>query len=286
MTLKFAKFHGNGNDFVLIDEYSERKIRENRKSSFSKILCSRRFGIGADGVIFLQKNSKLKMRLFNPDGSEGEMCGSGMRCFVKYVLDKGYVSSPEIKISTLAGEFTAKLYPKGRTNWIEVNMGKPKFSCAEIPAEDEGEFKQEINGFTVYACNTGVPHAVIFVEDLGKIDINKVAPQIRHSDFFPQGANVNFVELHGKKIKIRTYERGVERETYSCGTGATASAAIAHKNYCMERKIDVKTIGGPLKIILDEDVKMIGPAEKVFIGEIEREKLWESCYHQKLPIEL
>ncbi|HIH03931.1 MAG TPA: diaminopimelate epimerase, partial [Methanoregulaceae archaeon] len=138
-----------------------------------------------------------------------------------------------------------------------------------IPALGEGEYLEEIDGFKVRAANTGVPHAVVFVEDLDGVDLEAVAPAIRHHPSFPEGANVNFVQVTGPAaIRVRTFERGVEAETLSCGTGATASAALAHRFGLVSATVEVETAGGPLTISLGRETTMTGPAETVFSGVI------------------
>jgi len=240
----FTKLHGNGNDFILIDEYDQEIVPENRKSAFAERFCARHFGIGADGVLFLSKSkhANLRMKIFNPDGSEAEMCGNGIRCVVKYAID--------MKVE-------ARKDTSNRT-WVRVDMGVPRFEFLEKELED----------CQVSAVNTGVPHAVIFVEDLG-VPIAQIAPKIRYHQVFPEGANVNFVKVGEKALEIRTYERGVEAETLSCGTGAAASAAVANKLGKIGDIVNVKTKGGMLHASLkDGHIFMEGTAETVYEGVI------------------
>ncbi|MBC7114801.1 MAG: diaminopimelate epimerase [Archaeoglobi archaeon] len=266
--------HGNGNDFILVDEFHSEVIPEERKSSWAQKVCRRRFSVGADGVIFLlpSETADVRMRLFNSDGSEAEMCGNGIRCLAKYAVEKGYASPPEISVETLAGVMKIRCRERNGRFFAKVRMGVPKFRCEEIPAICEGDFyEQNISGFRVHAVNTGVPHAVIFVEDVESIDVERVAPEIRHHPSFPKGANVNFVEIRGDSLVVRTFERGVEAETLSCGTGATASAAVARRLKLIENdEITVFTRGGELIISFEGDeAYMEGPAETAFKGEIE-----------------
>lgn len=270
MEIPFVKLHGNGNDFILIDEYAKPVIPDEMKAQFAAIYCDRRFGIGGDGVLFLAKSEKgnPKMRIFQPDASEAEMCGNGIRCLVKYAFDAGYVKET-CTVTTPAGEMQVVAGYREDEFSATITMTTPKFDRKDIPATGEGEYKETIGVHEVYAANTGVPHAVVFVPDLEVVDIVAHSPQIRYHETFPKGANVNFVQVTGEDaISIRTYERGVEGETLSCGTGATASAAIAHKLGKVGTTVQVETKGGPLTITLGDITKMEGPATTVFTGVI------------------
>jgi len=253
--IRFAKLHGNGNDFILIDEYDGEIIPD--KPGFAATYCDRRFGIGADGVLFLSKSehADLRMRLFQPDRSEAEMCGNGIRCLVRYAIDEGYITGAST-IETLAGIMEIDL----DSEWIKVNMGTPASGGIE-----------HLEGYEVYSTNTGVPHAIIFVDDL-EIAIDEIAPAIRYAPVFPKGANVNFVKVENtSEITIRTYERGVEGETLSCGTGAVASAYVAHRIGKTGDRVVVHTAGGSLRISLaaDGEAFMEGAAVRVFDGTVD-----------------
>ncbi len=268
--IHFTKLHGNGNDFILIDEYREEIIPENEKSAFAAKYCDRRFGIGADGVLYLEVSGKadIGMRIFNADGSEAEMCGNGIRCLVKYALDKGYIKE-KASVETLAGvlAITSRV---DEATWITVDMGKPEFAREKIPAKGTGEFlKVSMHGYEVSAVNTGVPHAVIFADSLDDILIAD-APNIRCDPVFPRGTNVNFVRVDSKnEITVRTYERGVEGETLSCGTGSVACAAVARRLGKTLYHVKVNTRGGVLIIKLtDRAAFMEGQAARVFDGTI------------------
>ena len=270
MEIPFTKLHGNGNDFVLIDEHEKIIITDDMKGQFAVIYCDRRFGIGADGVIYLSKSEKstLRMRILQPDESEAEMCGNGIRCLAKYAFDAGYVKE-FCTVETPAGEIGVAMGYQDDEFSATITMTTPKFDRKDIPAIGEGEYKERIGEFDVYAVNTGVPHAVIIVDAIDAIDVEAVAPVIRHHATFEKGANVNFVERAGPdSIRIRTFERGVEEETLSCGTGATASAALVHKLGFTGDTVNVETRGGPLTIILKDGAKMEGPATTVFSGKI------------------
>jgi len=270
MEIPFTKLHGNGNDFVLIDEHEKIVIPDDMKGQFAAIYCDRRFGIGADGVIYLSKSEKstLRMRILQPDESEAEMCGNGIRCLAKYAFDAGYVKE-FCTVETPAGEIGVAIGYQEDEFSATITMITPKFDRKDIPAIGEGEYKERIGEFDVHAVNTGVPHAVIIVDAIDAIDVEEVAPAIRHHATFEKGANVNFVERTGSdSIRIRTFERGVEEETFSCGTGATASAAVMYKLGYTGDTVKVETRGGPLTIYLKDGAKMEGPATTVFSGKI------------------
>ncbi|MDY6964786.1 MAG: diaminopimelate epimerase [Halobacteriota archaeon] len=269
--LSFTKMHGNGNDFIIIDEFEKEAVFDQDKANFATRYCDRRFGIGADGVLYISASNKadLKMRLFQPDGSEAEMCGNGIRCLAKYAIDKNYVQLGSFTVETLNDILRIEAR-KDDEIWIKVDMGKPRFDRREIPADGEGEFLEEdLYGYTVSAVNTGVPHAVIFVNDLD-IVLEEVASEIRFHQVFPLGANVNFALVKGDKLHIRTYERGLEAESLSCGTGSVACAVVAWRlGKVKGDEIDVKTKGGVLCISKkDGRAYMEGTAETVYEGVI------------------
>jgi diaminopimelate epimerase len=208
------------------------------------------------------------MRIFLPDESEAVMSGSDIRCCVKYAYDAGYVKE-SCTVETMAGVMRVLMGYRDDDFIAGITMTDPKFDRKDIPATGDGEYKEHIGDFDVYAVNTGVPHAVIPVPSVDAIDVTAVAPLIRRHPTFPNGANVNFVEKTGdNSIKIRTFERGVEDETLSCGTGATASAAVMHKLGLVGETVNVETSGGPLVIFLEAGARMEGPAVTVFSGNI------------------
>ncbi|MDD1726347.1 MAG: diaminopimelate epimerase [Methanothrix sp.] len=274
-SLTFTKLHGNGNDFMLVDEMARTQVSETDKKRFAAACCHRHYGIGSDGVLFLARSTRadLGMRLIQPDGSEAEMCGNGIRCLAKYAWDGGYVGD-QFDVETLAGIIPVQVREGEGSFWAKVNMGQPKFDRPAIPACGLGDLLQErIEELCVSAVNTGVPHAVVFVDDLD-FDIMKLAPSIRHSSLFPEGANVNFVKL-GQHLEIRTFERGVEGETLSCGTGSVAAASIARRLGMAGDEVVVQTRGGPLIISFEAgSAFMEGPAVTVCSGELSQEYLW------------
>ncbi len=270
MEIPFTKLHGNGNDFVLIDEYEKTVIPDDMKAQFAALYCDRRFGIGADGILYLSKSvtCDIRMRIFQPDESEAEMCGNGVRCLAKYAADAGYIRET-CTVETPAGAVGVAVRSTDEEFTATISMPAPKFERRDIPATGQGEYRERIGEFDVYAANTGVPHAVILVDSVDSVDIAVTAPPIRHHISFKNGANVNFVEKIGDdSLRIRTFERGVEEETLSCGTGATASAAIVRRLGHMGDTIHVETRGGPLTIHFSNGVKMEGPAVTVYTGLI------------------
>jgi diaminopimelate epimerase len=270
MEIAFTKLQGNGNDFILIDEYQHEIIPEEMKGSFAALYSDRRFGIGADGVLFLQasNHADVRMRLVQPDESEAAMCGNGIRCLAKYAYDAGYAGE-SCSVETGAGVVPVAMgYVDGEFA-ATITMPEPAFERSAIPATGNGEYREDIRGFAVHAVNTGVPHAVVFAEEVDAIDLAAVGPVIRNHPTFPEGANVNFVECAGNDIlRVRTFERGVEAETECCGTGATASAAVARRLGYVGETVRVETNGGPLVISFSKAVTMEGPAETVFFGVI------------------
>ncbi|MDD4161485.1 MAG: diaminopimelate epimerase [Methanothrix sp.] len=274
-SLTFSKLHGNGNDFILVDEMGCEQVAEGEKRRFAIACCHRRCGIGADGVLFLASSPRadLGMRLIQPDGSEAEMCGNGIRCLAKYAWDTGYVGE-FFEVETLAGIIPVQVRERDSSFWARVDMGVPRFDRPSIPACGTGELlREEIEGLRVSAVNTGVPHAVVFVDDLD-FDILERAPSIRHHSIFPEGANVNFVKP-GQPFEIRTFERGVEGETLSCGTGSVAAASVARRLGLVKDEVLVQTRGGPLIITFEEGKAfMEGPAVTVCSGELSEEYLW------------
>jgi len=275
--IRITKMHGNGNDFILVDEFEKEIIPEKLKPDFVRAVCHRRFGIGADGVLFVQKSSiaDARFRYFNSDGSEADVCGNGIRCFCRYIVEEGYAEEGRVKVETLSGLIELDVWFDGMW-WIKVDMGIPKLG-KDVPAKEDvwgKEFEFDGEKFEVYAVNTGVPHAVIFVEDLN-FDIIKPARYIRYHEIFPEGVNVNFAMIESRnKVFVRTYERGVEDETLSCGTGSCAVAVVGYMLGLLDKNVEVKTKGGTLKIEINNDrFHMIGTASRVLDGEVNLSEL-------------
>lgn len=270
MEIQFSKLHENGADFIVIDEYHKLVIPDEMKGQFSSCYCDRRFGVGAQGVIFIMRSAKddLRMRLFLPDGSEADTGGDGIRCVARAASDAGYVKG-SCTIETPAGSLSVAIDNTGETFSATVIMRPPQFDRRDIPASGEGDYKETVGSFEVYAVNTGAPHAIIIVDNVDAVDVAAVAPAFRCHKDFPKGVNVNFVEKTGdNSIRIRTFERGVEDETLSCGTGAVASAAVMHRLGHTGDSVEVGTPGGPLTINLKGVTKLQGPAETVYTGVI------------------
>lgn len=258
MKIHFYKYQGTGNDFILVDNRDERI-----KFSTEQIarLCHRRYGIGADGLMELKAapGFDFKMVYYNADGKEGSMCGNGGRCLVKFAHYVGIHKSDYSFIAT-DGPHTASIELNG---WVRLKMQDVK------SIEHHGHYE---------LLNTGSPHFVKAIDDLEHFEVTTEGRAIRMSDkFVKEGVNVNFVEtINGSKIFVRTYERGVEDETYSCGTGVTAAALVNAHNDRGFNHIDIRTLGGTLYVEFDrkdddvfEDIWLAGPAEKVFDGFIE-----------------
>lgn len=277
----FSKMQATGNDFIIINNL-ENEFQYSFKL-LAKYLCDRHFGVGADGVLILDKGNKAdyKMRIFNQDGSEAEMCGNGIRCFAKYLYEKKIINNTEFEIETLAGVKKVKLEVEGNTVvLVEVDMGKPIFEFDEISVYYENNAKTtynenelfegiQINEFTVYPISMGNPHAVCFVNDVDEIDIEKAGKLIENYKYFPSKTNVEFVQIkNNSTIKVRVWERGVG-ETLSCGTGACSSAVISNLYKSTESEVIVELRGGNLKIKYDgEQVLMQGSAEFVYEGKM------------------
>jgi len=274
--IRITKMHGNGNDFVLVDEFNREIIPEKMKPDFVRAVCHRRFGIGADGVLFVQRSkvADARFRYFNSDGSEAEMCGNGIRCFCRYIVEEGYAEEGRVRVETLRGVVELDVWFDGEW-WVRVDMGVPRFG-REVPAVDDVWGREiEFNGvsYKVYAVNVGVPHAVIFVDDLD-FDVLKPGRFIRSHPLFPEGVNVNFAKIESRRrVYVRTYERGVEDETLSCGTGSCAVAVVGHRLGLLERDVEVVTRGGVLRVEVGDSVKLVGTASRVLDGELNLREL-------------
>ncbi len=286
MTLKevnFSKMHGLGNDYIVIDETGGEVIPEERKNEVSAELCRRGFSIGADGVIFVchSTSEDIRFRIFNSDGSEAEMCGNGIRCFAKYVYDRGILKKDKINVETLGGMKIVDMNIKnGEVASSKVDMGLATFKAAKVPiiSENEEFLDEELivegNPYRLTAVSIGNPHAVIFVDDLDKVPLNKIGPAIENHEAFPQKTNVHFVKIISKgEIDIITWERGAGY-TYACGTGATSCVLAGFKLGKLNNNVLVHLPGGDLQIkVYEKDwaigAFMEGDAVLVFDGVIE-----------------
>lgn len=282
MELHFTKMHGCGNDYIYVDAFRE-KIDDIPKTA--KMLSRRHFSVGADGMILVCPSgiADAKMRMFNADGSEGKMCGNGIRCVAKFVYDNGLCRRNPLKIETLSGIKTVSLeISDGVAVAAEVDMGKPMVRPSEIPVLSEINTpiinkSVEVGGkrLHVTCVSMGNPHCVIFVKKdfpLMTFPIEKVGPTIEKDKMFPEGVNVEFVKvISGKELEMRVWERG-SGETFACGTGACASAAAAVMNGISKNDTDicVHLRGGDLIINCgDEGIKMRGEAVTAFKGVVE-----------------
>ncbi len=270
--IPFSKMTGCGNDFIIID--NRRKIMDADKlGDFVRKVCAHKLSAGADGVVLIEPSQKVnfKWRFFNSDGSVGEMCGNAARCVARFAVLKG-IAPPRMAFETLAGIIEAEV--KGRQ--IKVLMVQPTGIKLGINVPIDGESHQ------MHFINTGVPHAIEFVDQASSVEVKDLGKKIRfHAQFQPAGTNANFVQVVDRKhIKVRTYERGVEDETLACGTGAVASALIAAQKGFVDSPVEVQTSGGEILEIYFQAkgdgfdrVFLEGDARVVYEGE-----LWEEAY--------
>jgi len=288
MKVDFTKMHGTGNDFIIVSEWESERVPQAEKEGFVKRVCARHFGVGADGVIFIQpaKEADVDFVFYNPDGSRAEMCGNGIRCLGRYVYEHGLVRKNTIRVETLAGLKALELsVESGTESEVKVDMGAPqvKRAHAQVTGDPKDTFisqKVMIHGFEyeITAVGMGNPHAVIFYDDIDKLDLKSIGGRIRnYTKLFPNGVNAHFIHAEGEnEFRIRTYERGVEDETLACGTGicASAVAAVLNKKADSGKPILFHAKGGDIKVELEgngdkiEKVFLIGPAEEVFTGTI------------------
>ena len=276
--MKFTKMHGIGNDYVYVNCLTQ-KVED--PSRLARLISDRHFGVGSDGLVLIlpSESADFKMRMFNSDGSEAEMCGNAIRCVGKYVYDNGLSSKTNLKVETLAGIKVLEMTVKdGKVELVKVDMGEPVLKPVDIPVVSEKElFLMEpvsVNGKTykVTCVSMGNPHAVTYVDDVMKFPVHAVGPVMETNELFPKKINAEFVQVVDKTtLKMRVWERGAG-ETMACGTGACAVLVASVLNGISERKALIKLLGGDLNIewsMADNHVYMTGPAVKVFDGEIE-----------------
>jgi diaminopimelate epimerase len=262
-TILFDKYEAAGNDFILVDG---RKYPLKNPLSFAKQVCRRRFSVGADDVLYLEESNvaDIKMRICEPDGSEASMCGNGIRCVAAY-LDKSDGKSV-VSIETLAGIY--KVSKKDNLFEVEFGTMHPLGNFVK-PFTQEKILEKEFLGMKFYIVSPGEPHAVTIVEDIEKISIGRSIEIAKNFDIFPDGINVDYVQLCGDHICVRTFERGVWGETFACGTGAVSSAFIARK-LIEKNPICVKMKGGKLFVKFDRDkIFLLGEAQLVYNGKLE-----------------
>ena len=278
--IKFTKMQGLGNDYVYIDAINQDIEKESELALF---VSDRHYGIGSDGLILIcrSKIADFKMKMFNPDGSEAEMCGNGIRCVGKFVYDNGLTQKTLITIETLARIKKLKLnLENGEVKNVKVDMGEPILEAEKIPVcSDEKIIKNlKINvedmEFNITAVSMGNPHAVVFIKNIEKFNVEKYGKQIENNISFPKRTNVEFVEIINKeKVKMRVWERGTG-ETLACGTGACATVVAGVLNNFIERKANVELLGGILEIEWNKEdnrIYMTGEAKTVFEGELYKE---------------
>ncbi len=268
---KFEKWQGCGNDFILIDRGGT-AVDDEEKIRF---MCDRHFGIGADGVIYVLSSTKAatRMRIFNADGTEAEMCGNGLRCFAKYLLSGSkFFSDDDLTVETGAGILTVNM----KYGLVTVDMGEPIFAADEIPVDGFGSQKLVgepivVDGvkYKMTCVSMGNPHCVVFVDDINAVDLEKIGRKFETHEIFPRKTNTEFVQVVGKnKLRMRVWERG-SGITLACGTGACATAVAANLNGLAGKKSTVILDGGELEIDWRENnhIFMTGAAEKVYAGE-------------------
>ena len=274
--MRFTKMHGLGNDYVYVNGFDEQVADP---AAVARAVSDRHFGIGADGLILILPSDKAdcRMRMFNADGSEAQMCGNGIRCVAKYVYDHDIARRTTLNVETLAGVLNLDLFvANGAVNRVRVRMGEPRLQRAQIPMQGaSGEVINEpllVNGatFDVTAVSMGNPHCVVFVEDVDGFDVARWGPHFEHHDVFPEGVNTEFIQVHDREsFSMRVWERG-SGETLACGTGASAAAVACHLTGRTDRRVIAHLLGGPLELewqASDNQVLMTGPAVEVFSGE-------------------
>lgn len=276
--MKFTKMHGIGNDYVYVNCFQETVANPEKIATF---VSDRHFGIGADGMILIKPSDEADffMEMYNADGCQGEMCGNGIRCVAKYVYDYGLTDKTRISIDTLSGiKYLDLNVQDGKVKTVCVNMGSPVLKPAEIPIVQDGEdcINQpiEVDGkvYHITGVSMGNPHAVVYVDDVEHLDLEKIGPLFENHERFPARINTEFVKQMDKTtLQMRVWERG-SGETLACGTGACAVVVASVLNGMTEDEVTVKLLGGELQIRWDRKenvVYMTGSATTVFDGEIE-----------------
>ena len=276
--MKFTKMQGIGNDYVYVNCFQE---NIENPSEVSRRISDRHFGIGSDGLILIKTSEKadFEMEMYNADGSQGAMCGNGMRCVGKYVYDYGLTDKTRISVDTKSGiKYLDLTVENKKVKLVRVNMGAPVLEPKSIPMVYEGErvISQPFNvGQDIYeitAVSMGNPHAVVYMENVKNLPLEEIGPKFEKHPAFPESVNTEFVRVIDRRtVEMRVWERG-SGETLACGTGACAVAVASVLNGYTEDEVTVRLLGGDLKIFWDRTenlVYMTGPAEVVFEGEIE-----------------
>ncbi len=278
--MKFTKMHGCGNDYIYVDG-SKEQIPAEDKPELVKRLSDRHFGIGGDGVIFINpsKEADFEMEMYNMDGTRAEMCGNGIRCVAKFVYDKGLTDQRTVSIVSCGKVKYLELnVENGKVSTVKVNMGAPVLKASDIPVIADGEEviseQIEVGGenYKMTCVSMGNPHAVVFVDDVASLPLEKIGPLFENHARFPKRINTEFVKvLDSETIEMRVWERGTG-ETLACGTGACASVAACILNGLTGEEVTVKLLGGNLQIRWERSenlVYMTGPASTMCEGEIE-----------------
>lgn len=278
--MKFTKMQGIGNDYVYVNCFEE-TVKD--PAAVARYVSDRHFGIGSDGLILIKPSdiADCEMDMYNLDGSQGAMCGNGIRCVAKYVYDYGIVKKENISVSTKSGiKYLDLTVRDGKVALVRVNMGSPVLTASQIPVVSSTEeminAPLKVNGETYYitAVSMGNPHAIVYMTDVDHLDIGEIGPYFENHMAFPDRVNTEFVEvLDDHTLKMRVWERG-SGETLACGTGAcaVAVASILNGHVDGEKPVTVKLLGGDLEIFWDRQenlVYMTGPASTVFDGEID-----------------
>ena len=276
--MKFTKMHGLGNDYVYVNCFEE-KI--DNPPAVARFVSDRHFGIGSDGLIMINpsKTADFEMEMYNADGSRGEMCGNGIRCVAKYVYDYGLTDKTQISVETLGGiKYLDLTVEDGKVSLVKVDMGKPELEADLIPIISEREQvidePIEVDGkeYHMTGVSMGNPHAVIYVDDVKGLDLEKIGPKFENHERFPKRINTEFVHcIDRQTVEMRVWERG-SGETLACGTGACAVAVSSILNNLTDTRVTVKLLGGDLQIEWDQKknhVFMTGPAKVVFDGVID-----------------
>lgn len=275
--MKFTKMQGIGNDYVYVNCLKE-KIEN--PPEVAKMVSDRHFGIGSDGLIMINPSDKadFEMEMYNADGSRSEMCGNGIRCVAKYVYDYGLTDKTSISVETLAGiKYLDLTVEDGKVSLVKVNMGSPVLKAEDIPVVSEKEqvidepIIIEGTAYRMTAVSMGNPHAVVYVEDVKGLEIEKIGPLFENHKRFPKRVNTEFVRvIDDRTVEMRVWERG-SGETLACGTGACAVAVACILNGLTQEEVTVKLLGGDLIIWWNREenkVYMTGPAKVVYDGEI------------------
>lgn len=284
--IKFTKMHGCGNDYVYING-AEVKLDADKKPDIVRFLSDRHFGIGGDGVIFINPSdvADFEMEMWNADGTRAEMCGNGIRCVAKYVFDHSLTDSKEISIVSagmikylvLTTEKSDKTARGEEVVKVRVNMGNPILQPCEIPVDTDGDNAIDVpitvqgKEYKMTCVSMGNPHAVIFMNGVADLDLEKIGPDFENHKLFPKRTNTEFVEIIDRaNVNMRVWERGTG-ETLACGTGSCATAVACVLNGHTDEKVNVHLLGGTLEVEWDREANLIymtGPATTVFEGEI------------------